>query len=452
VLSTANPTANVNNPIATSNTPISSNASNASNINTTGQRVTNNKKAANNKKAVNNKTVASNKVEPAISSTPILPINQAVTPVVKPDYSIDFLSDDEQILIEAKKSDVVENNGVKNGKYALPPSISAANAVPETANDINNKNNTSIANSVISHSSNLVLESTSPIVKDAMTSEKNTSNALKNHAVIASDKNTLPGNPILPINNPVLPIINVQPLISTPPIVNPPAAINPPAPRSRTISSLPATLNCATAKPKKVSANKKVKAKEPSEENDLLILDNSTNSANNSGTVAKGTVISPEPPAVVSKYTVRFKCESFEKDFHLNDKDPIESIYISLFGTVSDRKLLYEGMKLSRFLTAEEVGFFPGLNYINLPPNESLPFLETSYFIVKINENIENDVKIKFSNSFLISELIQNLHQLGVKTENKSFILNGERLKENNLIKIENEYSIDLIENELLEG
>lgn len=154
-----------------------------------------------------------------------------------------------------------------------------------------------------------------------------------------------------------------------------------------------------------------------------------------------------------TKYILRFRNFSFEKDFYLNDNDPLESVYSELFGEDKDKKIIYEGMKLSRFLNAGEAGFFPGLNYIYLPADEKLASPEESFITVKFDPNPDNDVKLKFLANFIAADLYNQLNSMGINTKDRSFVLNGEKLTPNTSLQkiLENEYSLDLIDNSLFE-
>ena len=150
----------------------------------------------------------------------------------------------------------------------------------------------------------------------------------------------------------------------------------------------------------------------------------------------------------------KFKNLSFEKHFYMNDSDPIESIYSDLFGDQEDKKLLYEGMKLSKFLNAGEAGFFPGVNYIYLPEGERLAIIEDIFIILKLDSNSDNDIRMKFLSHFDVSDILNYLSSIGIDIKNKSLILNGEKLTLNTPLKnlIENDYSLDLVDNSLIEN
>lgn len=154
------------------------------------------------------------------------------------------------------------------------------------------------------------------------------------------------------------------------------------------------------------------------------------------------------------KYTLRFKNGTYEKDFHLNDNDPIELVYSELFGHERDGKILYEGMKLSRFLNVGEAGFFPGLNYIYLPHDEKLPHVEETFIKIKIDSNPDNDIDLKIYPYFIVSDLYSHLNILGIETKGKIFILNGEKLTQNMALRslLENEYTIDFIDECMVEN
>lgn len=155
-----------------------------------------------------------------------------------------------------------------------------------------------------------------------------------------------------------------------------------------------------------------------------------------------------DPNNLTAKYTIMFKHNSYEKTFFLNDKDPIESIYFEIFGNLPDKKLLYEGMKLSRFLNAEDVGFFPGINYISLPDNETLPCVEENCVILKIDQNTDNDIKMKLFSQCTGQDIIKYLKDQGIDINKKALIFNGERLALSRVVSsfIESEYSIDLVD------
>lgn len=135
-----------------------------------------------------------------------------------------------------------------------------------------------------------------------------------------------------------------------------------------------------------------------------------------------------------AKYTVVFKAGSFEKNYYLNDEDPIEFIYKDLFGEDTQRKLLYEEMKLSRMLLANECGFFPGLNYIYLPENESLDFIKKDgQVLVKFSEDPADDILIPLSNTLTRESIVRSISEAcGKDISKKVIVYNGEVVDFNN--------------------
>lgn len=64
------------------------------------------------------------------------------------------------------------------------------------------------------------------------------------------------------------------------------------------------------------------------------------------------------------KYKLVVKHSNFKKVFYMNDSDVIGELYSAIFINTTDGNLIYEDCKLSPLLTAGEVGFFEGINYV----------------------------------------------------------------------------------------
>lgn len=133
-----------------------------------------------------------------------------------------------------------------------------------------------------------------------------------------------------------------------------------------------------------------------------------------------------------SKYVIKFKSGSYEKIFYKNDKDTVESIYKDIFGGDQTRKLLYEDMKLSRFFTVEEAGFFPGINYITAENDAQFEELSNINLTLKIGDNPENDLKISHSRFESVKNLFNHLKDQA--NNQYCLINNGEILKNEDVI------------------
>ncbi|ELA41172.1 uncharacterized protein VICG_01771 [Vittaforma corneae ATCC 50505] len=137
----------------------------------------------------------------------------------------------------------------------------------------------------------------------------------------------------------------------------------------------------------------------------------------------------PEKPKlpISYKYTVKFRSGAFEREFYMNDDDPVEMLYQELFGDDSEKKLLYEDMKLSRFLLAGESGFFPGVNYVYLPENELFGALKKKNIVLKFNADSNSDVVVQVGDDSTVSDILQRIKESkGIDVEKKVLIFNGE--------------------------
>lgn len=126
-----------------------------------------------------------------------------------------------------------------------------------------------------------------------------------------------------------------------------------------------------------------------------------------------------------AKYIVRFKMGSFERDYYMNDDDPLESIYENLFGSDEERRIFYEGMKLSRLLSAGESGFFPGINYIYLSDDDAHSLLPKASAVIKIDENTENDLVIALEPTDMLDSILKRIEDRGVDLTERLLVYNG---------------------------
>jgi len=146
------------------------------------------------------------------------------------------------------------------------------------------------------------------------------------------------------------------------------------------------------------------------------------------------------------KYTIKFKHGSFERDFKMNDDDPVETLYQELFGSDTERRLLYEDTKLSRFLLAGECGFFVGVNYIYLPEGEAMGVVKT--VVVRFSENTAEDVKVEISSEETAADLVKRICSGG----RKAVVFNGRVLGDEQVVgtAVESGDVLDIIDLELL--
>lgn len=132
-----------------------------------------------------------------------------------------------------------------------------------------------------------------------------------------------------------------------------------------------------------------------------------------------------------AKYIVRFGTGDFQRDYYMNDDDPLEIIYESLFGNDRERRIFYEGMKLSRLLSVGESGFFPGINYVYLPDDETLPLPPKTSVTVKFDDNAENDLAIVLESADVVGSVLERIElEKGMDLSGKCLIYNGTVLDE----------------------
>lgn len=127
-----------------------------------------------------------------------------------------------------------------------------------------------------------------------------------------------------------------------------------------------------------------------------------------------------------SKYILWLKVGTCNKTFALNGSDSLEIVYRELFGDNMEGKLYFEEMKLSRFLTVEESGFFPGVNYISMKDDESFLETENIDISVKLDENMENDLKVSCLGPERVNDLIGKIvASSGIDLSVKKLVSNG---------------------------
>lgn len=177
----------------------------------------------------------------------------------------------------------------------------------------------------------------------------------------------------------------------------------------------------------------------------------STQSSSNKSSAA----LQPESPNAPEsyKYIIRFKSGAFEKDFYMNDDDPVETLYRELFGSNTEKRLLYEDMKLSRFLLAGESGFFPGVNYVYLPENETLGMPKKMRIVLKLCDDPSNDIVVQISSDYTVSDLLHEIKESkDIDISKKVVVFNGEALSGSQLLAsiLEDEYVLDVIDSSLI--
>jgi len=127
-----------------------------------------------------------------------------------------------------------------------------------------------------------------------------------------------------------------------------------------------------------------------------------------------------------NEYILRLKTGTRDKTFALNGSDSMEIVYCDLFGDNMEGKLYFEEMKLSRFLTVEESGFFPGVNYIFMKDDESFLGTGNIDISVKFDENVENDLKVNCLGPERVNDLIRKIvASSNIDLSVKKLVLNG---------------------------
>lgn len=154
-----------------------------------------------------------------------------------------------------------------------------------------------------------------------------------------------------------------------------------------------------------------------------------------------------------SKYIIKFKSDKFEKTFFVNDSDLMEDIYKDLLGSDLDTKLYYEGMKLSRYLTIEESGFFPGLNYITCKDEKKKPDNENLTVCLRFDDNPRNDLVLNINGKYAISDLINAINKEKlIEITDKMLISNGVVLENSSIIShfLSSGDCIDVVDSKLI--
>lgn len=146
-----------------------------------------------------------------------------------------------------------------------------------------------------------------------------------------------------------------------------------------------------------------------------------------------------------AKYTIRFKAGEFERDYYMNDGDSLEIIYKSLFGDNREKRIFYEGMKLSRLLSAGECGFFPGINYIYLSDEDTLSILSHVSITIKFDDNLENDLTVALEPTDTFCSVLSRIEsEKEMDLSEKCLIYNGIVLNEQSILS-------DLIDGDIID-
>lgn len=148
------------------------------------------------------------------------------------------------------------------------------------------------------------------------------------------------------------------------------------------------------------------------------------------------------------KYTIKFKMNSFEKIFYMDDDDTVDDLYKGIFADDLVPKLFYEDAKLSRLLTIDESGFFPGINYITSDAKPEYFGKKNIKLVIKFDEDITNDMVIEIDPESTIKSIID----LIPNRKTKFFLIrNGKLLNPNDkLDEIEDGDIIDVVGKNIL--
>lgn len=142
------------------------------------------------------------------------------------------------------------------------------------------------------------------------------------------------------------------------------------------------------------------------------------------------------------KYKLVIKHSNFKKVFYLNDNDIIGKLYSAIFVNIEDGSLIYEDCKISPLLTAGEVGFFEGINYVFAEGPTKIKGPE--YLCLKQNTQNGECKSIKTHCNSMVGDLIQD--------KNYCIIKNGILLHPSLIVNdvFENEDTFDLVNINLL--
>jgi len=135
------------------------------------------------------------------------------------------------------------------------------------------------------------------------------------------------------------------------------------------------------------------------------------------------------------KYNLMVMKDDQEMRFELDSGDAMEDVYNSLFEEQKECSILYEGIKISRYLNASECGFLPGTNYLTISDKSKRREIDL-VFTIQVSED-ENE-NMKYSPTAIetfsdISSKIKKEKKLEEKTA--KFVFNGITMDDSWLIK-----------------